>query len=479
MEKINYKDLDLKIGLEVHRQINTGKLFCRCQSILIEDKPDFIIERKLRPIISELGERDIAAEYESSKGKYAIYEAHYKNTCELELDESPVFEINQEALNVALQISKMLNAKIFSTVEVMRKQVLDYSNTSGFQRTMLIAADGDVKTKSGNIKIDTIVLEEDAARKINETEKFVTFRLDRLGTPLIEIATAPEVKTPEQAKEVAEFLGMILKSTGKFKSGIGTIRQDINLSIKNGARIELKGVQDLRSIPKIIDIEINRQFEIIKTGKKVESGVRKINPDLTSAYLRPLPGKARMYAETDHPLIVISKVHLDNIKIPELIIDKSMKLEEEYNLSKELANEIVKENKIGLFEDFANKFKNLTPGLIAHILIETPKEIESKFKIKTEKLDEDIFENILAALNTEKISKNSVIDILVEYIKTGKLEIEKYKVIDIQELEEEIKTIVENNKDLKFGAIIGIIMDKFKGKVEGKLASELIKKYKK
>ena len=478
MEKINYKELDLKIGLEIHRQINTGKLFCRCPSILTEDKPDFIIERRLRPIVSELGERDIVAEYETAKSKYGIYEGHYVNTCELELDECPPFEINKEALRAVLQVARIFNAKILDTIQIMRKQVLDYSNVSSFQRGGLVSVDGYIKTKSGNVEINTIILEEDAARKTNETENSITYRLDRLGFALIEITTAPQITTPEQAKEVAEYIGMVLKSTKKFKSGIGTIREDINLSIKDSPRVELKGVQDLRNIPKIIENEVERQLSLIKQGKEVESGVRKINLDLTSTYLRPLPGKARIYPESDIPLIFITKEQKNNIKIPELISDKTAKLEEKHNLSKELANEIVKENKIELFENFTNKFKNLNPGLIAHIIIETPKEIESKFNIKTEKLSENIFSLILENLNSGKISKNSIIDILLDYIKTEKLDFNKYKIINREDLEKEIKDIIERNKDLSFGAIMGIIMSKYKNTVDGKLASELIKKYK-
>ena len=477
MENIDYKELGLKIGLEIHRQIDTDKLFCRCRSTLTEDKPDFLIERILRPIISELGEKDIAAEYELSKGKFAVYEGHYSNTCELEIDESPPLGINKDALNAVLQISKMINAHILNVTEVMRKQVLDYSNTSGFQRTILIGMDGSVIINGDDIKIDTIILEEDAARKIDETENNVRYRLDRLGTSMIEIATAPDIKTPEQAKEVAGFLGMILKSTGKFKSGIGTIRQDINLSIKNGARIELKGVQDLRHIPKIIENEIERQLSLMKQGKKIEPGVRKINPDLTRTYLRPLPGASRIYPETDLPIILITNEQIDKIKIPELIKDKSERLESEYSLSNELANALIKENKSDLFQDYANKYKNLTHGLIAHILVEIPKEISAKFDINAY-VDDKTFESIIESLNSGKISRNSIIDIILDFVKNKKLDLEKYAVIDTKDLEKEIVSVIEQNKGLPFGALMGIIMSKFKNKVDGKTASEIIKKYK-
>src|SRR3989338_3419565 len=150
----------------------------------------------------------------------------------------------------------------------MRKQVLDFSNTSGFQRTALIALNGFME--NSKIGIESITLEEDSARKINETKDAVTYRLDRLGIPLIEIATKPDIKTPQQAKEVASYLGMLLKSTGNFKSGIGTIRQDINLSILNNPKVEIKGIQDLHSIPLVIENEVKRQLSLIKNNKKIK-----------------------------------------------------------------------------------------------------------------------------------------------------------------------------------------------------------------
>ena len=283
-EEINYEEFGLRCGLEIHQQLDTKKLFCNCPSLLRQDKPDFEIKRKLHAVAGESGEIDAATSFESSLDKNFVYQG-YDTTCLVELDESPPREINNEALNIALQISLLLHAKIFSITQIMRKTVIDGSNTSGFQRTVLIAQDGWVETSYGRVGIESICLEEDSARIVSRKDKVTTYRLDRLGIPLVEIATAPEIKNPSQAKEVALYLGNILRSC-KVKRGIGTIRQDVNVSIKYGKRIEVKGVQNPELIKKAVEEEFKRQHNLIKNKKIFNSEVRKVLSDGTTKFLR-------------------------------------------------------------------------------------------------------------------------------------------------------------------------------------------------
>jgi len=265
LKEKEYVNMGLRVGLEIHQQLNTEhKLFCKCPTILKDEKPQIIIERKLRPTQSELGEIDPAALFEYRRGRKYIYEVYEDATCLVELDEEPPHELNPEALEIALKIALMLKAKPVDEVHVMRKIVIDGSNTTGFQRTAIIALDGEIEDEEGNIEVKTICLEEEAARKIEEKEGKVVYRLDRLGIPLIEIATTPNIKTPSQAKRVALKIGQIMRATGKVKRGIGTIRQDLNISIRDGARVEIKGVQELNLIPKIIENEVQRQRELLK-----------------------------------------------------------------------------------------------------------------------------------------------------------------------------------------------------------------------
>jgi len=185
--------------------------------------------------------------------------------------------MNREALSVALEVSLLLNAKPVDELQVMRKTVIDGSNTSGFQRTVLVALDGFIEAPGGRVGIPTVCLEEDAARKIKEEGSVTTYRLDRLGIPLVEIATSPDIKSPQHAREVAEKLGMVLRATNRVKRGLGTIRQDLNVSIRDGGRVEIKGVQDLRLIAKIVESEVRRQLMLIEAGDELRR--RKVSPD--------------------------------------------------------------------------------------------------------------------------------------------------------------------------------------------------------
>jgi len=268
---MDYKQLGLKVGLEIHQQLNTKrKLFCHCPTVLRTDDPIFTVERKLRPTPSEIGEVDVAALKEYMRGKTYIYQ-YYDTNCLVELDEEPPHLVSDEAKVIGVEVSLLLNSNIIEEIQVMRKTVLDGSNTSAFQRTMLISTDGYIKTKDGPVSILTVCIEEDAARLISQDDTTKTFRLDRLGIPLVEIATGPDISNPEQAKEAAYALGQILRATGKVKRGLGTIRQDLNVSIREGGRVELKGVQKLEMIPSWVEREIERQINLVEIKKELNN----------------------------------------------------------------------------------------------------------------------------------------------------------------------------------------------------------------
>ena len=272
----------LKCGIEIHQQLATSKLFCRCPSQLRDEKPDFEITRKIRAVMGEMGQVDIAAKEEMAKGKHFVYQGYDETTCLVELDEQPPLPINTEAFAVGIIAGKLLNVEFVDNAQVMRKTVVDGSNTSGFQRTVLLGTNGHIEMSFGRVSIQTFVLEEDSCRNIREERDRAIYRLDRLGIPLIEIATGAEIRTPEQAKEVAEKLGLILRSTGKVKRGIGTIRQDVNVSIPEGNRVEIKGAQDLKLLPKLVELEAARQRALVAIrGELQKRHVRTVKATIT------------------------------------------------------------------------------------------------------------------------------------------------------------------------------------------------------
>lgn len=265
MTEIDYKKIGLKVGLEIHQQLNTHKLFCGCSSDILSIEGERIT-RYLRLTRSELGAVDIAAEAAAGRGRVYNYICPEGASCLVEKDEEPPHLPNPAAIETVLQVCAMLGSNVVDEIYFMRKIVLDGSNTSGFQRTALIGMGGKIK----DIGIATICLEEDAARKISEDSESITYSLDRLGIPLIEIATNPEIISPEQARDVALSIGLLLRSTEKVKRGIGTIRQDLNVSINGGARVEIKGIQELNVIPKIVENEVMRQQKFLEVAEKLK-----------------------------------------------------------------------------------------------------------------------------------------------------------------------------------------------------------------
>lgn len=478
MEELNYKKLGLKCGLEVHQQLDTHKLFCNCPSVLRKDEPDFEIKRKLHVVAGESGEIDAAAKHEAEKIREFVYQG-YDTICLVELDEEPPHLINQEALKIALQISLLLNCKIISLAQIMRKTVVDGSNTSGFQRSVMIARDGFVETPQGKVGIDGVFLEEDAARIISKEQGFSVFRLDRLGIPLVEIVTSPDIKTPEQVKEVALHIGDILRSC-KVKRGIGTIRQDINISIKGSNRVELKGFQEPKIMCKVVENEVRRQKEFLDKGMKNPSEVRNVLPDGSSEFLRPMPGEARMYPETDLPLLKISRSFIDEAKkeLPKLKIDIEGELRKE-GLKEEFIKMLFKERKIELYKELYNLLKK--PNIIAKIILLFPKEIATKKKIPLKNIEEileDNFSSVLELVAKGKIKEERIKEVLEAFVDGKTLEeATSFKEAELSEVEERILKIIKEKPGLSPNAYMGLVMKEFKGKISGNKVMEIIRKF--
>ncbi|TXT58156.1 MAG: Glutamyl-tRNA(Gln) amidotransferase subunit E [Promethearchaeota archaeon] len=269
----DYEKLGLKCGLEIHQQLDSAtKLFCRCPNELQGTRePDFIISRKMRPVLGEMGTYDQAMLTEYEKDTDIKYECYNDVICTYEMDETPPFSCNEEAKIIALQIALLLKMNIIEEMHVCRKNYLDGSVPCGFQRTMILAKDGLIELENGKkVGIDILCLEEDAARKTKTEVKTNFFRLDRLGIPLIEVTTKPDINDPVECRECAERLGLLLWSAN-VKKILGSIRQDVNVSIKGGTRIEIKGVQKLDWIPVLINNEISRQMNLIKIKEELES----------------------------------------------------------------------------------------------------------------------------------------------------------------------------------------------------------------
>ena len=618
---MDYKKLGFKAGLEIHQQLDTHKLFCGCPSVITEDI-DYFFERVLRPTQSELGDIDKAALLEAKRKRRFLYTASERSTCLVEADEEPPHLANREAVDIVLTIALMIDARIVDEIHFMRKIVIDGSNTSGFQRTALVAVNGRIK----DVCIPTIALEEDAARKIKEEKNLVNYGLDRLGIPLVEVATDASIKNPRHAREVAEYIGSIFQSTGRVKRGLGTIRQDLNVSIKNGARVEIKGVQSLSAISRVLEKEVLRQLDLIKikeilqerkitreeilnskvleitdvlrgadsrivkkslekgdsialavllpgfrgllklgnsrfgkelaTHAKIASGigglihtdelpgygiseeiveeiskrlklkkddafaicigkkdvlkkavevikdraakaldgvleeVRRALPDDTTEYMRPLPGAARMYPETDVPPIRVKKDYLDRLRknLPELPEKKLERLKRRYTLNEEQIKQILLAGYEKDFEFIVKKFPKFE-NIVARTILNTIPELE-KEGVDTEKINLEMLLNVFSALKEGKFAKEGIPELLKYLSSNPRSSIDRaikdcgLARIDLREVEKLIEDIISSRKDFitqrgvenSFNPIMGLVMQRLRGKVDGKLISDILKK---
>ena len=615
---MDFKSLGLKVGIEIHQQLNTGKLFCECQTEFSDEhNKEFV--RRLRPTQSEMGEIDRAALEESERKLHFRYQT-VPYSCLVEADEEPPHDANRRAIEASLEMSCLLGMTCVDEVHFMRKIVIDGSNTGGFQRTALISTNGSFEVAGKKIGASTVCLEEDAARKMSEHGSEVTFRLDRLGIPLVEIATDPDMSTPEEVRMVAERLGSLLRATKKARRGIGTIREDVNISISGGARVEIKGAQDLRLLHVYVEEEAKRQLEllevkrvlrdrgarpvtpdirdltalfretkckVLKNGLEAkgkilavklpkfagvlgttENGVKRLGPEMAaharvvgvkglfhsdelpgygvtiaevedirttlgvepddafmlvvdeedkaraavfkaveranvgiegvpeetrdplpdgqSVYSRPLPGKDRMYPETDVRPILIDGAILESIRLnlPELPEEKAARFVKDFGISKAQAESLVKAGYEDEFELLAAGFGN--PQAVARIYINTFPELE-KLGLDPSRLSLDLMKDVLASLKTGAFAKEAIPKILSSVLENGHtvsraVETLGVETIDTESVRDVCDRIVKEREkyirergESSLAPLMGVVMKELRGKVDGKVISEILR----
>jgi glutamyl-tRNA(Gln) amidotransferase subunit E len=606
---MDYKALGLLAGIEIHQQLDTKeKLFCRCPTTLREiAEHDGEFSRYLRATVSEMGEIDRAAKEEMKHDRMFRYYT-YDTTCLVENDEEPPAPVNDEALAVCLTIAKLFSMTPVPQLHTMRKLVIDGSNTSGFQRTALVAFNGALP--DGGL-IETICLEEEAAQRVKDE----VFSLDRLGIPLVEITTSPCMHTPEDVQKVAEHIGMVLRSTGKVKRGLGTIRQDVNISIASGARVEIKGVQELDLIAEVVRREVQRQQSllairdelwkrgavvdatagaevtalfretksaVLKKAKKIHAIVltgfaglvgREIQPERrlgsemsdyakkcgvggifhtdelpaygvteeevgrlrahmhageqdciilvagasekqaacaisqvitraklalsdkpvpeetrkmlesgSTAYMRPLPGAARMYPETDVLPVVIDDTRWDAVVIPELLTAKADRFVAAYEIDKNYALQLAASDKLPLFEQAVQE--GIKPKLAAFTILSTTTELR-RDGVDIRKIPDQVYLDTWHAVDSGKAAREAIPEIFRSVAGGGTFTEALQKLapaVSRDELVIIVRKILADRADFvaqkgkaAVGPLMGVVMAEVRGSVDGKVVSEILK----
>jgi glutamyl-tRNA(Gln) amidotransferase subunit E len=606
---MDYKALGLVAGIEIHQQLDTKeKLFCHCPTTLreiAEHNGEF--SRYLRATVSEMGEIDRAAKEEMKHDRMFRYYT-YDTTCLVENDEEPPAPVNDEALSVCLTIGKMFGMTPVPQVHTMRKLVIDGSNTSGFQRTALVAFNGALP--NGGL-IETICLEEEAAQRVKDE----VFSLDRLGIPLVEITTSPCMHSPDEVQSVAEYIGMVLRSTGKVKRGLGTIRQDVNISIAAGARVEIKGVQDLGLISEVVRREVQRQQNllairdelvrrgatidttagvdvtalfketkstVLKKAKKIHAIVlkgfaglvgREIQPERrlgsemsdyakkcgvggifhtdelpaygvtaeevatlrshlhaaeqdcviiasgtsekqascaisqvitraklalsdkpvpeetrkmlesgSTSYMRPLPGAARMYPETDVLPVLIDEARWDAVVIPELLTAKADRFVAAYEIERNYALQLAASDKLPLFEQAVAE--GIKPKLAVFTILSTTTELR-RDGVDIAKIPDQAYLDTWHAVDSGKAAREAIPDIfrsIAEGSTFAEALAKLAPAVSREELEKIVKKIIAERADFvqqkgmaALGPLMGVVMGEVRGSVDGKVVSQILK----
>ncbi len=264
-QPIDYAGIGLICGLEVHQQLLTQrKLFCRCPAGLYTREHDGTVLRHMRPTLSELGEYDGTALMEFKTKKNIVYLLHRSNVCTYEMDDTPPFLMNTHALDIAIEQCLMLGCDIVDEVHIARKQYLDGSIPTGFQRTAIVGVNGQLPFRGRQIRITQVSVEEDSCREVSDRGHLIVWRTDRLGMPLIETVTEPDLRTPEEVAEAILLIGRVCRSTGHVRVGIGASRQDVNVSVRGGSRVEIKGVPQASWAPGLVHGEAVRQVNLLR-----------------------------------------------------------------------------------------------------------------------------------------------------------------------------------------------------------------------
>ncbi len=262
--RIDYAEVGLIAGLEVHQQLLTEqKMFCRCPAHRYTKEHDGEMLRHMRPTLSELGEYDGTALMEFKTKKNIIYLLHEDSVCTYEMDDTPPFLVNQQAVDVAIEQSLMLNCDIVDEVHIARKQYLDGSIPTGFQRTAIVGVNGRLPFRGRELSITQVSVEEDSCREVSDRGHLIVWRTDRLGMPLIETVTGPDLRTPEEVEDAILLIGRVCRSTGHVRVGIGASRQDVNVSVRGGRRVEIKGVPQAWWARKLVHGEAVRQVNLL------------------------------------------------------------------------------------------------------------------------------------------------------------------------------------------------------------------------
>lgn len=479
MNNIDHKDFEAVIGLEVHAQLLTQS-------------------KAFAPVAAQYGQ--------APNTQISPLCLGHPGTLPL---------VNENLIHYIIRMGLATNCSIAPKSIFARKNYFYPDLPKGYQISQFETPicegghiDIEVEGYSKNIGITRIHMEEDAGKSIHDQDPYNTLvDLNRAGTPLIEIVSEPDLRTPQEAyaylskiKQIVQYLEVC---DGNMEEG--SLRCDANVSVrprgskKFGTRTELKNMNSFRNVEKAIDFEIYRQIELIETGGNVVQQTRLWDTIKMETRIMRSKEEAhdyRYFPEPDLPPIIVTNELLDVIKeeLPELAHIRQQRFVEQYHLSVIDAITLTENRYLAdFFEELVSKSGQVKASVslvlsdVLRVLNEQSITIQD-FPLSVTRLAELL--DLKASDKVSSTAQQTIFNAMLEQGSSAQELAEKLNLLQVSDsnyMDDLVKQVIEANPDEAgrykegkkqlMGFFVGQVMKASKGKANPKMANELVRKY--
>ena len=475
-------DFEVVIGLEVHSQLLTrSKMFCSCSTDYANAAPN----THVCPIC--MGMPGVLPVINQQAVTYTIMTAL--------------------ALNCSIPEYSKFDRKNYPYPDLMKGyQISQYDIPLSRHGFLTIEQNGQTK----KVGITRVHLEEDTARLLHH-EGYSLVDVNRAGTPLMEIVSEPDMRSPEEARlymqrlrEILVYLGV---SSGRMEEG--SLRCDANISVRPrgqqelGVKTEIKNMNSFRSVERALAYEAQRQIALLRAGESISQETRgwvETKGITVSQRGKEEADDYRYFPEPDLPPLVISRERVEEIRaqLPELPDARRQRYASEYGLSKQDANSLTEDKALGdYFERIVavsrskeRRARAKAAGIL--VLNDVARLLKaSNTDVQDCPLSPEAAANLLDLLENERITGRQAKEVIDEAFASGKMpeEIVKEKgfappISDTAALEEIIAGIIANNTkivtDYRSGkvnaaqALIGQVMKQTRGQARADVVRTIL-----
>ncbi|MFT4893144.1 MAG: aspartyl-tRNA(Asn)/glutamyl-tRNA(Gln) amidotransferase subunit B [Candidatus Nanohaloarchaea archaeon] len=464
-------EVDVMIGLETHVQLDTNtKLFCGCPNEEAEEP-----------------------------------NSHVCPTCLGHPGSKP--RLNKKVLELATKTALSLQCDINDDVFFSRKTYFYPDMSKNYQITQYeipVGEDGEIEVKVGDEKseigITRLHIEEDPAKMKHiggsiSDSNYTKVDYNRAGTPLLEIVTEPDFRSPEEAREYLQQLAKILQYLEVyFPESDFAIKSDANISIEGGEKVEVKNITGTSEVEKALSYEISRQKQLKRRNREISQHTRNYNADISATEKMREKETEEDYGYIFDPDLTrqelgeefVNKIESD---IPELPHEKFERFKQEYGISEKMIESLIVEQ--GMADDFEKLAQEHDPELVGSWMTgELRKTLNyNEITYSEAELELDWIEYLLGLLEEDKISDRNAEKVIQEIVEEPQdpeaiVEEEDLLKAEEDEVDQIVSSVIEENQeavdDYKSGDeeavnfLVGQVMQESQGKADPKTAREKI-----